>query len=104
MELWIRSQNKRVLEKTNNFTITKVDDEEYHIINNTFTIMGKYKTFERALEILDEIQKLLQPQTIINYKSKLEFYPEYAVQNVVIPIPKTEIKELSTYVYEMPKD
>ena len=102
MELWIRSQDKYTLMKIEEIQICENPDGTWFM--NAGIVLGKYKTEKRALEVLDEIQKLLQPQTIINYESKLEFHPEYTVQNVVKTIPKTEIKELSTYVYEMPKE
>lgn len=64
MELWIRSQSKEKLVKVNEITY-----EEYKnvlmdypiaaiIINDK--IVQEYKSKERALEILDEIQHLLQ--------------------------------------------
>lgn len=64
MELWIRSQSKEKLVKVN-----EIKYEEYKnvlmdypiaaiIINDK--IVQEYKSKERALEILDEIQDLLQ--------------------------------------------
>lgn len=107
MELWIRSQHKGNLCKAISLEIERTE-EGYEIWNYNHnlhsTYLGVYKTQERALEVLDEIQKLLQPQTIINYENKLEFHPEYTVQNIVKTIPKTEIKELSTCVYQMPEE
>ena len=107
MELWVRSQDKRILQKVDNVylnanydnrRICTIDSSDYE------NDLGEYKSKERALEVLDEIQKLLQPQTFINYEDKLEFHPEYIVQNIIKTIPKTEIKELSTFVYQMPKE
>lgn len=69
MELWIRSQDKEclirvsnlqyVLKKETNFAITT----EYHYIGTYYDnlkILGTYKTKERALEVLDEIQEKLK--------------------------------------------
>lgn len=64
MELWIRSQSREKLVKVN-----EIKYEEYKnvlmdypiaaiIINDK--IVQEYKSKERALEILDEIQHLLQ--------------------------------------------
>ena len=61
MDLWIRSQDKTNLIKIEHLAITS---------NNVITGMstnwdydlGKYKTKERALEVLDEIQELLVPK------------------------------------------
>lgn len=66
MNLWIRSQNKIELTKVNDIKIYKASDG-FQIINysenNYVIILGLYKTKERALEVLDEIDK---------YKNKLE--------------------------------
>ena len=53
MELWIRSQDREHLMKTTDVDIS-VDDKTIILINNYE--MAKYKTKERALEVLDEIQ------------------------------------------------
>lgn len=63
MKLWIRSQDKMTLCKCNNIYI---DDEwvgPYYIKDDTLTL-GIYKTKERALEVLDEIQKMLDGRWI----------------------------------------
>ena len=67
MDLWIRSQTKIGLMKTNDKCIRSVlhkkdiDDTEklvWQILANN-EIVAEYCTKERALEVLDEIQKLL---------------------------------------------
>ena len=59
MELWIRSQDRTFLRKVN--TIGIVEGRDFWSIDENLTIsFGKYKTKERALEVLDEIQDLLQ--------------------------------------------
>lgn len=72
MELWIRSQDKSILTKVNNLFVCKYFDK--YIISNYYNeypnydnaipydlfMYGTYKTKERALEVLDEIQDLLQ--------------------------------------------
>lgn len=59
MELWIRSQSKETLMK-----VTKVHICDGVIFANGYTEfderIGEYATKERAIEILDEIQKLLK--------------------------------------------
>lgn len=55
MELWVRSQDKRLL--------CKVDSLNCYKLNGSFNIstgnqlLGKYSTEERCLEIIDEIQQ-----------------------------------------------
>ena len=59
MELWIRSQDKTFLRKVN--TIGIVEGRDFWSIDENLTVsFGKYKTKERAIEVLDEIQKLLK--------------------------------------------
>lgn len=72
MDLWIRSQDKERLVKVEyleyfykkvHYANEEKPREEHHnigtyISNEQFIILGEYKTKERALEVLDEIQKL----------------------------------------------
>lgn len=75
MELWIRSQDRTFLRKVN--TIGIVEGKDFWSIDENLAVsFGKYKTKERAIEVLDEIQ---------NY----------------ILLPNTDN---SAYIYEMPKE
>lgn len=61
MNLWIRSQDKEVLTRV--VDIWKDADKNEIWSKSSFAIkncLGIYKTKERALEVLDEIQDLLQ--------------------------------------------
>lgn len=88
MELWIRSQDKTFLKKVN--TIGIVEGQDFCFISeNITTDFGKYKSKERALEVLDEIQNKLMPISV--YKQE--------VDNLTI-----DFKNIDTIVYEMPKD
>ena len=76
MDLWIRSQSKKTLVKinkieimqqfTNNFSTNgeKLSIENA-IVGNDNCLLASYKTKERALEVLDEIQKLVDD--MLNY-------------------------------------
>ena len=62
MELWIRHQNKTILQKVDNLLISDGNNAErtFNIYTNLLpaqNILGRYKTKERALEVLDEIQE-----------------------------------------------
>lgn len=63
MNLWVRSQYKEMLFKVNNNLIIRHND---NVENGMYFIecdsckIAMYKTKERAIEILDEIQDLLQ--------------------------------------------
>lgn len=60
MELWIRSQNKKCLLRASMFDLDNDETGIYCYSNEeNFCLLGKYKSKERALEILDEIQGVL---------------------------------------------
>ena len=62
MELWIRSQSKETLVKVNEVYINeakiKANYKGYYG-GCDYRILGEYKTEERALEVLDDIESLL---------------------------------------------
>lgn len=70
MELWIRSQSREKLVKVNEIKYEEYKDilMDYPIdaiiINDK--IVQEYKSKERALEVLDEIQKLLKTAELNN--------------------------------------
>jgi hypothetical protein len=67
MELWVRSQEKNILEKVSQLYVTTYDDEagfgiyarNYDDLDDCDIPLGFYKKRERALEVLDEIQNIL---------------------------------------------
>lgn len=106
MELWIRSQDKEVLTRV--VDIWKDADKNEIWSKSSFATkncLGMYKTKERAIEVLDEIQNILNPKYILDSSS---IRPDDSwVENGIIMQKynaNTEIKELSTFVYQMPKD
>lgn len=65
MNLWIRSQDRECLLKTDIVMIEEItENEEYwiyagHEMYDPYRVFGVYQSKERALEILDEIQSML---------------------------------------------
>lgn len=57
MDLWIRSQDKTKLIKTDGIGLTPIGLSIYSI--GTTGVLATYSTKERALKILDEIQRHL---------------------------------------------
>lgn len=61
--MWIRTQNKYILANANSFRICKncIDDWVYYAINGHYDRyeqeLGIYSTKEKALKVLDEIQR-----------------------------------------------
>lgn len=105
MDLWVRSQDKMKLIPINDelYIPNSRTGEDYGVFYRE-TMLGYYKTEKRALEVLDEIQALLQLK--INYKPIVqeEYNTLYPYKNFVKVDDNMEIKELSTVVYEMPKE
>ncbi len=85
MDLWIRSQDKEYLMKIDRVDYDLSCGEHRIMVNGYETLVGKYKTKERALEILDEIQKKL-----------MDFKVEFNDSGVTY-------KDVSVLVYEMPE-
>ena len=100
MELWIRSQNKKALIRADYIEYGEWNKEYRIYINGE--VCGKYKSKERTLEVLDEIQNLLKPQMVLSKVGKP--IAETCDGTVYREPDEYDIKELSTCVYEMPKD
>ena len=68
MDLWIRSQDKTILMKVNRICFERNIDDEPTIYGyenyDNYERLGIYKTKERALEVLDEIQEYIQHDCI----------------------------------------
>lgn len=116
MNLWVRSQDKEKLLKINglqyqNCKLVENETVEANILIGFYSsyeneILGEYKTKERALEVLDEIQNILKSKYILDTSSIKpigNFYEENGVifQNCDA---NAKIQELSTFVYEMPAE
>jgi hypothetical protein len=98
MELWIRSQDKEVLTRV--VDIWKDADKNEIWSKSSFATkncLGIYKTKERALEVLDEIQRIIYP------KEYIEFISDIKNESKTEVIKNHYISYLSSYVYEMPE-
>lgn len=95
MELWIRTQKRDNLIKVDWLKMEEIPngyDKEYYIYYKNERLLGIYKTKERALEVLDEIQKILKP------KIKLKYNDDFTMN-----VSSIELQP-ATYVYEMPEE
>lgn len=88
MELWIRSQDKKDLVKVNSLWIMdnqiwmEVPFYENHkklglTISGHNHKLAEYETEERALEVLDEIQRLITDLQYLNYAIKNDEFCSY---------------------------
>ena len=107
MELWIRSQDRTTLIRSYEIYISEYGKDSYVIrAKRTSHILGAYNTFERALEVLDEIERLLMPKIKVVH-NKVErsdlsgFRAEYIMQPMIEDV---QVLEASSYVYKMPKE
>lgn len=101
MNLWIRTQNKIKLTKVNDIIIHEVSDGfqiKNYSGNNYVIILGLYKTKERALEVLDEIEeRIMIINTISLVKDNVSLI---AYKNA---LSEEKIKGIG-YPYQMPKE
>ena len=111
MELSIRSQDKEHLIKYDNLYINKNDNgirTTYRIMTD-FITLGIYESKERAIEVLDEIQNIINPKAILQAKGLLSRETMRQIQEdydmTVIPSCVDIIQPISTsIVYEMPEE
>lgn len=114
MDLWIRSQDKRILQKIDNIYLDANYENKRicNYVDDYKTELGTYKTKERALEVLEEIQNILVGTIII--KSNVFLSPSdqeklrERFKTDTLPIieqPSYEIKPLQNFiVYKMPEE
>ena len=102
MDLWIRSQNRKMMEKAVAVKIAHYKENgkttNSIVINNDY-IFGEYATEERALEVLDEIQSFLENNyiSIDDMPSHSNFpYPGYYPTHISTMYRKK--------VFKMPKE
>ena len=95
MELWIRSQDRKKLLKINEIHLGLPSNNEVWVNN---WIIGEYKTKERALEVLNEIEEricLLNTMSLVHDNNSLISFKN--------AIGEDKIKGLC-FPYQMPKE
>ena len=100
MELWIRSNDGVLFEKAEMIKVANIQDKgcngkltnfRYGIVVNNDYVFAEYKSKERALEVLDEIQDL--------FITKEALTTEFTKDGLTIMN-----KQPSSVVYEMPEE
>lgn len=110
MDLWIRSQDRTKLVKADNIsymdTAEDYKKEVHSLWNDCKGILGTYKTKERALEVLDEIQNILFPKFKVDTSSIKENGRSWVENGVILQSYTANVDyiKLDTCVYEMPKE
>lgn len=109
MELWVRAQDRETLLKVNNGLMYWEDTDKRNCIviketSTNLSVLGTYKTKERCLQVLDEIQNILKPKYILDSSSIKPDGDSWVENGVILQnyAANAKIEELSTCVYEMP--
>lgn len=97
MELWIRNQDKDKLIKVD--TIERVNNLIRCNNSDTLYLLGVYRNEDRASEVLDEIQSILNLKDMYKYDRELVLK---SWENMDAEQVKTVRQQMS--VYEMPKE
>ena len=102
MNLWVRNQDKTILQKVDNLLISDGNNAggTFNIYTNSLpaqNVLGRYKTKERALEVLDEIEERIMLINTINISKDTDSL--IACKNV---LTEEKIKGLN-YPYQMPE-
>lgn len=102
MNLWVRNQDKTILQKVDNLLISDGNNKEgtFNIYTNSLpaqNVLGRYKTKERALELLDEIEERIMLINTIHIAKDTDSL--IACKNV---LTEEKIKGLN-YPYQMPE-
>lgn len=100
MELWIRSQNKKMLTKLDYCYLEPVHKREilggnHYLINQS---LGIYPTEKRTLEVLNEIQNILNLKDMYKYDRELVLKSCENIDEEQVKIVRQQMS-----VYEMPK-
>lgn len=109
--MWIRSQDKGYLVK-NPIIDIDIKKNEVYILDRTYAkepfigrILGVYKSKERAIEVLDEIQNLLIPKVILNTYSVENKETAYSKELVIEPIINDiKVQNNVNMFYQMPEE
>ena len=94
--MWVRSQDKARLTNVEDFRILKHSNGNYDIWGNNNCNLGAYSTEEKALNVLDMIQKCIikgnQITRVFNGYS-MDYTNDYNVENIVFQMPQdSEVK------------
>ena len=123
MKLWIRTQDKTKLMEAEELIVKEVLKTDANNVNGYkqevvgynicvgYMPVALYKTKERALQVLDEIQNALVGKVIVETKAMIkqkdkEALKEMVEEKTIVKSPAVDIKTLNQncVVYELPKE
>ena len=95
MELWIRSQERELLSKVEKILLEEgqIEGKTQYVLRNyissgEFFRLGIYKSKERALEVLDDIQRTLLPRGILENNDDNDYKFVFHNWNIIYEMPK----------------
>ena len=117
MRFWIRSQNKKHLSSTTDIMLISpkvlIDEmTEYrslkYVIKCDHTVFGEFTTEEQAMQVMEEITRLLSPKMIVKLDTILskEDLRRYQIETERIPLSSLENLEYmpTEMFYQIPED
>lgn len=126
MDLWIRSQDRKIFQKVNKLYVATFSEEQgfgiYDLryddledIDDCDVPLGFYKSKKRALEVLDDISKRIKNSYIVEVKPLLKLEDVALIEETlnikydgefIMQPQQTEIKPINSNLiyYEMPKE
>ena len=110
MKLLIRSQSKLSLVEAEDLNAIEIEGK-WHIVKLNVLLdlehrieLGIYATKERALEVLDEIQNLLNPMLVFkNCETDNDTLKAIKKIGACMVNNNSHIEQIQTCIYEMPK-
>lgn len=115
MDLWIRTQSKRSLIKVKDIITIERKTENVIFITSNEWRLGTYKSYERALQILDDINNKIKNQFIVKVNTLLKPNDEKKIKDelemnyngdFIMENPMLDIKPINQNIiyYEMPEE
>lgn len=112
-DIWISAQeDRRVYDKNIKIYLDKSSEDKnsaYFVIYGDETLLGKYKTKQRAKEILKELTEMYEGKTLIRFNANLgknkikELMEEYKTHSIVVTDKTYTIKKDKNLIYYMPE-
>ena len=124
MKLWIRTQDKKALLECEYVRVEELKETHVNNFNSVAVnevsvgaaiiiegvMVAKYNSLQRAMQVLDEIQTLLNGKIIVENKMVLkekqkQSLKEMVNENPIVTNPTVDIKSLNQncVVYELPQ-
>lgn len=102
--MWIRSQDKESLLEISHLDVYSLSENNW-TIEDCGNDLGTYKSKERAIEVLDEIQNLLIPKVMVNTYNIENKETAYNKQLIIEPIINDiKVRNNVNMFYQMPKE